>query len=472
MKRLFLLAFIWGWSFLFIKVAVEGMTPPTVAAIRVALGAGILLLLLHRRGEELPEGTATWRHLAFVAFVGNAVPFTLLAWGEERITSALTAVVNASTPLFTALFVAAILGDRLKRPQLAGLLLGFAGVAVAAGVAGSDLAGSSLAGVGAATAAGACYGLAFAWSKRHLMGLAPTVAAAGQLTAATVLLAPVAVVTSLQSGFEPTPTRVLAIVLLGVLGTGVAYVLSYRLIADIGATGASLVTYIVPVVAVTVGVLVLDEEFHVRLLLGGVMIVLGIALVQERLTRLRRVPVGATGVLLVLALLMVGCGDDDDTAATTSTSTTSTTVHETPTSTTAPPPACGPITDELEDPRTNHVLPGAAEPEYPSDAPTSGPHQVVPPDLGPVLTEPLPRPQQVGVLETGRVLVQVRADVDAATQQAVQALGGPDVVVAPNPDLSEPIIATAWRKKRTCDDFDEAALREFIAAGVDQTEGH
>src|SRR4029453_3174032 len=111
MKRLCLLVFIWGWSFLFIKVAVEGMSPPTVAAGRVALGALVLHLLLRFRREALPRDPVLWRRFAVGALLGSALPFTMLAWGEERITSALTAVLNASTPLFTALFSVVLLGD-------------------------------------------------------------------------------------------------------------------------------------------------------------------------------------------------------------------------------------------------------------------------------------------------------------------------------------------------------------------------
>src|SRR3954447_4101200 len=132
MKRLVLLSFIWGWSFLFIKVSVEGMTPPTVAWARVTLGAAALVVVARPSARDLWRG-GLLRHYLVVALVANAVPFTLLAWSEERITSALTAVLNASTPLFTAVIAALYLHDRLNRRQVVGLVLGFVGVAVAAG---------------------------------------------------------------------------------------------------------------------------------------------------------------------------------------------------------------------------------------------------------------------------------------------------------------------------------------------------
>ncbi len=282
MRRLFVLAFIWGWSFLFIKVAGEGLTPTMVAWARIALGAAVLYVVLRGQQRRVPLDRVSLRHYAVVTLAGNIVPFTLLAWGEQHITSALTAVLNASTPLFTALFAAIGLGERLRPVQIAGLGLGIVGVAVAAGVGASDLEGSSTAGALAAIFAGAGYGVAFVYMRRHLMSYPPIVAATGQLATGTVLLFPVAMATSVAGGVSLTPTRVASILLLGVLGTGVAYVLNYRIIADLGATKASLVTYIIPVVAVVVGILVLDEPFEARLLVGGALTVAGIAAVSSK----------------------------------------------------------------------------------------------------------------------------------------------------------------------------------------------
>ncbi len=287
MKRLFLLAFIWGWSFLFIKVAVGGMSPPTVACARVGLGGLTLHVILRMQGRRLPTDRATWRRFTIVAFLGSSLPFTMLAWGEERITSALTAVLNASTPLFTAIAAAVLLRDRLRPPQILGLGLGLAGVAVAAGLGSGDLADSSIWGSLASVGAGASYGLAFVYMRRHLTGIPPIVAATGQLTMATVLLLPFAAATSVSTGIHVRPHRILAVLLLGVVGTGIAYILNYRIVGELGPTRASLVTYIIPVVAVAVGVAVLDEPFELRLLAGGVMIVAGIALVNERLVARR-----------------------------------------------------------------------------------------------------------------------------------------------------------------------------------------
>jgi drug/metabolite transporter (DMT)-like permease len=296
-RRLLLLAFVWGWSFLFIKVAVEGMTPTTVAAARIGLGALALHAALRLRRTPLPRDAMYWRHVAVCSIFANVIPFTLLAWGEQHISSALTAVLNASTPLFTVLSSALYLGDRFGRRELLGLALGLGGVAVAAGVGGDDLAGSSLGGALAAVGAGAGYGFALVYAKRHLLDVPAEVAATGQLTIGTAIMLPFAVFTTASEGIDLAPHRVLAVVLLGAVGTGFAYLLYYRSVAELGPTTTSLVTYLIPPIAVVVGVLALDETFHVRVVLGGAMIVLGIALVQDRLRWPgRRAPVpAATG---------------------------------------------------------------------------------------------------------------------------------------------------------------------------------
>ncbi len=441
MKRLLLLAFIWGWSFLFIKVSVEGMSPPTVACARVGLGAIVLVTVLRARHRPVPDVRSMWRHFLVAALFGNVIPFTLLAWGEERITSALTAVLNASTPLFTAIIAAVYLKDRIRPIQVSGLLLGFVGVTVAAGFGGGDLAHSSVFGSLAAVLAGASYGMAFAYMRKHLTAIEPTVAATGQLVVATALSLPLAIGTSITSGIHLDPHIVLSIVLLGTVGTGLAYILNYRIIADLGATRASLVTYMIPVVAVTVGVVVLDEPFEWSLVYGGALIIAGIALVHPP-ARLRRLPmqpiVGPAMLLVIVALAVVP-------AASCSSGGRST---------------CGQAHTEPLDPNLRHVIASGAEPTYTTDPPTSGPH--TPGALpGGVLTQPLTRPLQVGALEAGLVLIQYR-DLDSTDVEMLSKLAGDKVVVGPNPALPGRLVATAWLNKQVCSAVDVPELRGFI----------
>ena len=438
MRRVLLLAFIWGWSFLLIKVALRGMPPAAIALTRIVLGAVVVGVIVRTRRLPVPRDSRTWWHFTVMGLAYSALPFTLLAWGEQHITSALASVMNAGTPLFAAIAAAVGLHERLRFPQLVGLVLGFVGVAVAAGVGGRDLASSSLAGAGGALGAAACYGFGFAYAQRHIVGIPPLVAVLGQLVTGTALAAAPAVVAVAGEGLDLDGRVLLSVALLGVFGTGVAYVLNYQSIAAVGPTRASLVTYIVPVVAIAVGVLFLDEPFRLRLLVGAALVVLGIALLQERLRRFRRLPMVPAAALLLV--LLAGCRDaaDDEPREA----------------------ACASVVREALDPAsTRHVLPGAPEPTYATDPPTSGAHLGGPVPTG-VLDEALPRPAQVAVLEQGGVVVQHR---DPADRAALAPLGGDRVVVAPDPDLPVRVVATAWRHKLACTGLDVEALRSFIA---------
>jgi drug/metabolite transporter (DMT)-like permease len=287
MRRVVGLAFIWGWSFLFIKVAVEGFTPFTVSFGRMVLGWAALVVLGRLTGlGPLPRSRRFWAAVAFAGTVGTAVPFTLLAWAEQHVSSALTAVAQSTTALFTALFAALLLHERLRRVQIAGLFLGLLGVAVAAGVGTGDLTSSSLLGTLAAASAGAAYGLTFVHMQRRLLDVPPMTAAIGQLLVGAIALAPFALVTTLVSGADPAADSVASLVLLGVVNTGIAYWLNYGAIAKVGATAASLVTYLVPPVAIVIGWLVLDEPVSWGLLVGLTLIIFGVVAV-------RRVPVAA-----------------------------------------------------------------------------------------------------------------------------------------------------------------------------------
>jgi drug/metabolite transporter (DMT)-like permease len=201
-----------------------------------------------------------------------------MAWGEEHITSALTSVLNACTPLFTAAFAAGLLHDRLRPPQIVGLAVALGGVAILAGVGGHDLAGSSLAGVLATVIGTAGYGFGFAYARRFVHRLSPIQLSAGQLTAGCLALLPFAGYDLAAGTVHLSWVRLLCLVLL----------LNYRTLQAEGATAASLVTYLIPVVGVAAGVLVLGEPFSYRLVLGAVVVGFGIAMIQGRILGPRR----------------------------------------------------------------------------------------------------------------------------------------------------------------------------------------
>ncbi len=285
--RLGILGGIWGTSFLFIKVSLEGLSPLQVSIGRSALGAGALWVLLLARRLTVPSSPRLWAHIAAMSVVSNVVPFLGFSWAGDRVSSGVSGVYNATTPLMTLLVALAVLPEeRATRHRIAGLLLGFAGVVVVLGPwRGADDA-NLVSGQLAALGASASYGIAFNYARRFLSGagLPPVVLATCQLTMATLILG---VVTPLI-GWEPVSLsgRVVASMLaLGVLGTGLAFIIYHGLIRDVGATTASMVTFLIPLVAVALGVVVLDEPLGWNLFVGGAVVILGVAIAEGRLRR-------------------------------------------------------------------------------------------------------------------------------------------------------------------------------------------
>lgn len=277
------LALIWGFSFYFIKVGLEWLAPMQVAFGRMACGAVVLLVALVVRGERLPRDVTMWGHLAIVALVVNALPFTLFALSEERIPSALAGICNGTTPLFT-LLVAVLIGQELRpsRRRSAGLALGFAGVLVVLGVW-SGLGGGDAVGTFMALGAAACYGIGWPYMRRYLIESSyPRVPLlAGMLLAGCIELG---IVMPLVTD-APGPVHanaLLAVVALGALGTGLAYILQYDLIAAAGATVGSTVTYAVPVVSTFAGVVLLNETLTWNEPIGAVIVLVGAMLSQRR----------------------------------------------------------------------------------------------------------------------------------------------------------------------------------------------
>lgn len=277
------LALIWGTSFLFIKEGVRAFAPLQITLGRVATGAAVLMVVLLVRRERLPRGRSIWGHLVVVAVINNAIPFSLFGYAEQRIPSALAGICNASAPLFGALVAFAMLPDeRLSPRRVAGLATGFAGVFVVLG-AWTGLAGHDLPGALMALGGGLCYGIGFPYTRRFLTGTGNSSLslAAGQLLCSTVILAFIAPVLTTAPTRWPA-TAVLSILLLGALGTGVAYLLNYGIIAAAGATIATTVGYVMPLVSILAGIALLGERLTWNEPVGAAVIVAGAALVQAR----------------------------------------------------------------------------------------------------------------------------------------------------------------------------------------------
>lgn len=282
LSLLLLLAGLWGPSFLFIKVAVQDVPPLTLAFGRVIIGAAVLLTILRWQRRRLPRERQLWRSLAVVALVHNALPFVLFGWGEQYIDSALASILNGTTPLFTIVlahfFVA---GDRLTVAKLGGVIVGFAGLVLLTLPSLQDGLQSSTLGILAVTAAAASYGVAIVYTRNHLRGLPPLVAPASQLSLAALYLLPLMMIVDQPWRLSlPSAAAIGSLLALGVLGTGFAFVVYYRLLETAEPTYVSMVTYVIPVFGVVLGVLVLGERLSWYSLAGFALILLGVMIVN------------------------------------------------------------------------------------------------------------------------------------------------------------------------------------------------
>ena len=288
--RLAALSCIWGASFLLIKVSLEGLAPTQVALGRVAAGAAVLVVAAAVSGQRTRWSWRLAGHLAFLGLVANVGPFVLFAWAEERIPSGLAGILNGTTPLLTLIVAIALLPEeRASVARVAGLLLGFGGVVLIVGPWREGLSGASVAGQAACLLAASCYGVSFVYTRRFVSqrGHPPLLLAAGQLTAASVWLLAAAPAVA-DDPVDLTARVVAAIATLGAVGTGFAYLLYYALIRDVGATTSSMVTYLIPIVAVFLGVVVLDEPLTWNVFAGAAVVITGVLIAERRLPLLRR----------------------------------------------------------------------------------------------------------------------------------------------------------------------------------------
>lgn len=280
--RMAFLALLWGSSFLWIKIALNGgLAPLHITVIRCALGAAVLLVLARSAGQRLPRSRRTWVHLAVAAFFCNALPFLLFSIGEQTVDSGVAGVLNATTPLWSMGIGLALGTERGRHPlRLAGLVLGFAGVLLV--FAPWQQSGLTSGGALLLLAAAVSYAVAFAYMARHLLGRdgAPLALSAAQLVAATGLTA--FALPSEAVPADPSPGALLAVIVLGIFGTGITFHLNSRLIADEGPTAAATVGYLLPVVSVGLGALVLDEQLSARVVTGMAVVLIGVGLTRTR----------------------------------------------------------------------------------------------------------------------------------------------------------------------------------------------
>jgi drug/metabolite transporter (DMT)-like permease len=287
------LSIVWGGTFFFQEVAVRELPTFSIVACRVAIAALLLWGVTICVGTPLPNDPKIWAALFLLALINNVIPFSLIVWGQREISSGLAAILNATVPLFTVLIAHFVTDDeKLTGPKIIGVVFGLLGVAVIIGEDALDGIGiavlAQLAVLGAALAytLGGLYG-----RKIQAMGLTPLGISTGQLLASTVVLVPVALLVD-EPWTLPVPgmETIAAVVALASVSTAFAYILFFRILATAGATNLMLVTFLIPVSALALGILILGEALEARHILGLLCIGAGLAAIDGRIFRRRQAP--------------------------------------------------------------------------------------------------------------------------------------------------------------------------------------
>ncbi len=284
------LSLLWGGSFLFNGILVRELPPFTIVTARVALAAIALHVIVRMTGHSMPRDRQAWLAFFGMGFLNNVIPFLLIVWGQTHIASGLASILNATTPLFGVVVAHFLTADeKMTGNRLIGVIVGFAGVALMIGPSVlASLGGSNALAQLAVLAAAFTYSLAGIFGRRfRRMGLAPIIPAAGQVTASTVLLLPIALFVDRPWTLAiPSSETWLALAGLAILSTAIAYVLFFRILATAGATNLMLVTFLIPVSAILLGALILGEDLQMKHFIGMAMIAVGLAAIDGRLLTL------------------------------------------------------------------------------------------------------------------------------------------------------------------------------------------
>jgi drug/metabolite transporter (DMT)-like permease len=276
------LGFLWGSSYFWIKVGVEVLPPLTLIAGRLLLGGLFLASVVALAREPLPRQARMYGHLLVMAVVNIVLPFILITVGEQTIDSALASILNATVPLGVIVIAPMFLPDeRVTLPRVLGLAVGFAGVIVLVAPDLVNLGDSDLSGELMMLGSSLCYAIGNVYSRRNVQGLRPMIPALFQVTFAAAIVVVLALVIDRPfATVHPTPEAVIAMIWLGLLGSGVAYLCYFTILRAWGATRTSMVAYLLPVVGIAMGA-VLGEPVTAVRVVGAILIIAGIALVNS-----------------------------------------------------------------------------------------------------------------------------------------------------------------------------------------------
>ncbi len=286
---LLLLSLLWGGSFLFVGMAVKALPPFTIVAIRVTLAALVLNLVLKVLGQKLPLSRPAVIAFGAMGLLNNAIPFSLIAWGQTHIAGGVASILNATTPLFTVLVMHVYSHDeKLTTGKIAGVALGFAGVVAMVGSSALEGLGSYFLGELAVLGAAVTYGFSGIFGRRFkTLGIAPVVTATGMVTASSLVMLPLALIVDQPWKLSMPGAEVwIALVSLAVFSTAFAYLLFFRILASAGMTNTVLVTFLVPIFAISMGIWRLGESLQPKHFLGMALIGCGLAVMDGRLFRL------------------------------------------------------------------------------------------------------------------------------------------------------------------------------------------
>ncbi len=279
---LIILSVLWGGSFFFVEVAIRDLPPLTIVTLRVGLAAATLWAVILVTGRKLPRSGRVWVAFFGMGFLNNAIPFSLIVWGQTQISSGYASILNATTPMFGVLIAGLLLSDERPTPaKLVGAGIGFAGAVVMIGPGG--MSGQILAPL-AVLGAALTYAFAGVYGRRFkTLGVDPMVTAAGQVTASTIMLCPLMLVIDRPWTLAmPGGATLAAMICLAVLSTALAYILYFRILASSGATNLLLVTFLIPVSAILLGALVLGERLGTLQFAGMALIGLGLVAIDGR----------------------------------------------------------------------------------------------------------------------------------------------------------------------------------------------
>lgn len=288
---LIVLSILWGGSFFFVGVAVQELPTLSIVVLRVSLAALFLWSTVAFLGRVVPRKKEVWIAFLGMGFLNNVIPFTLIVWGQQAITSGLASILNATTPLFTVVVAGLLLSDeRVSSLKILGIITGFSGVVLMIGTEALVGVGSNIPAQFACLGAAISYAFAGVFGRRFKrLAVDPVVAAAGQVTGSALVLAPIALFVDRPWTLSmPMTSTWMAIVGLALLSTALAYVLYFQILQRAGATNLLLVTFLIPLFAIALGVLFLDEKLGSFELVGMLLIGMGLLAIDGRILKMRR----------------------------------------------------------------------------------------------------------------------------------------------------------------------------------------